>query len=135
MTKKLCTSAGCNAIVEHNNDGTSPRCAKHQVSAPRKLYEHHIDEIGRNIYATQQWKRYRKAKLLLNPLCEHCQRYNVVSMAKVVDHIKEIKDGGDPFDMNNLQSLCAMHHNKKTGQEKINRNKVKSKYKSLSDFT
>ena len=135
MTKKLCTSARCNTIVEHNNDGSSPRCAKHQLStAPRKRYEHHYDDQGRNIYKTARWKRTRKAKLILNPVCEMCDHHGMSRRATVVDHIIEIKDGGDTFDFDNLQSLCDMHHNKKTGKEKKKRNTKESEYPSLSNF-
>lgn len=31
-----------------------------------------------------------------------------------VDHIKEIRDGGDRLDPNNLQILCARHHSQKS---------------------
>jgi 5-methylcytosine-specific restriction enzyme A len=30
------------------------------------------------------------------------------------DHIVELRDGGHPFDLNNGQCLCAVHHEKKT---------------------
>jgi 5-methylcytosine-specific restriction protein A len=30
------------------------------------------------------------------------------------DHIIELRDGGQPFDLNNGQCLCASHHEKKT---------------------
>lgn len=133
--KKLCTAAGCNTVVEHNNDGTSPRCAKHQNNfTPRKHYEHHHDERGKNIYNTPTWKRYRKAQLLLQPLCQHCLTFGVSTLAQLVDHIVEIEDGGAIYDLDNLQSLCKTHHNIKTGKEKSKRNKPTKNYPSLSDF-
>jgi 5-methylcytosine-specific restriction enzyme A len=30
------------------------------------------------------------------------------------DHIVELRDGGQPFDLNNGQALCASHHELKT---------------------
>lgn len=133
--KKLCTAAGCNAIVDHNGDGSSPRCTKHPSNfAPRKKYEHHYDDRGRNIYDTPLWKKYRKAQLLLKPLCEDCLMFGISTPAKIVDHVIEIKDGGEIYDFDNFRSLCPMHHNKKTGQEKSKRNKKPNKYPSLSDF-
>lgn len=136
MTRKLCTFAGCREIVEHADDGTSPRCAKHKTSdkAPRKRYEHHYDERGRNIYDTPEWKRIRKAKRILNPVCEVCEKYGMSNPTQIVDHIIEIEDGGEPFDINNTQSLCTMHHNKKTGREKALRNNRKKTHPSLNDF-
>jgi 5-methylcytosine-specific restriction enzyme A len=32
----------------------------------------------------------------------------------IADHIVELKDGGQPFDIANGQCLCAMHHRTKT---------------------
>ena len=135
MTNKLCTFSGCNKVVNHANDNTSPRCTQHSVSTtPRKQYAHHVDERGRNIYKTAMWKKYRRAKLMLNPLCEHCEAFGDATMATVVDHIEEIVDGGAVYDIDNLQSLCASHHNTKTGKHKKSRNKPKKIFPSLSDF-
>jgi 5-methylcytosine-specific restriction endonuclease McrA len=80
------------------------------------------------------WKRCRKAKLMLNPFCEHCEKYGIAKLAQVVDHIVEIEDGGEVYDLNNLQSLCNAHHNTKTGEEKKKRNADSKNYPSLSDF-
>jgi 5-methylcytosine-specific restriction endonuclease McrA len=41
--------------------------------------------------------------------------------AKIVDHIKEIKDGGDRLSLENLQSMCIPCHNIKTAKEKQHR--------------
>jgi 5-methylcytosine-specific restriction protein A len=30
------------------------------------------------------------------------------------DHVVELRDGGQPFDLNNGQCLCASHHERKT---------------------
>ena len=37
--------------------------------------------------------------------------------ANVVDHIKPITEGGAELNVNNLQSLCTMHHNQKSARE------------------
>jgi len=135
MTNKLCTFSGCNIVVSHANDNTSPRCTQHSVSTrPRKRYAHHHDSRGKNIYNTAMWKKYRRAKLMLNPLCEHCEAFGLSKVAKIVDHIIEVADGGPVYDLKNLQSLCAAHHNTKTGHEKKLRNQPRKKYPSLSDF-
>ena len=51
----------------------------------------------------------------------------------VVDHVHEILDGADPFDPDNLQSLCTECHNRKTGDEAKKRARRK-KGPLLSDF-
>jgi 5-methylcytosine-specific restriction enzyme A len=38
-------------------------------------------------------------------------------MARVVDHVKAIKDGGARLDWSNLQSLCTACHNRKTAED------------------
>jgi 5-methylcytosine-specific restriction enzyme A len=37
------------------------------------------------------------------------------------DHVVEIKDGGEPFDLNNGQCLCGPHHLMKTAQTRRDR--------------
>ncbi|MCY4305373.1 MAG: HNH endonuclease signature motif containing protein [Aestuariivita sp.] len=44
----------------------------------------------------------------MNPLCERC---DVVTEAKIVHYRRAINDGGDPWDMDNLESLCQTCHN------------------------
>ena len=41
--------------------------------------------------------------------------------ATQVDHIKPIADGGEPWDLENLRSLCASCHSKKTGRDRLAR--------------
>lgn len=42
------------------------------------------------------------------------------------DHIAEIADGGDAFDMDNVQTLCVPCHKAKTKEGRQQRGKVKS---------
>ena len=53
----------------------------------------------------------------MNPLCAECDRHALVTPGEVVDHVKELKDGGDPWDVENLEVLCRSCHAKKTGEE------------------
>lgn len=129
MPAKLCTYPGCHNIVV---DGGC-RCPQHpQITRQKRRYEHHYHQ-GKQIYNSSWWKRLRDAHLVKEPCCELCARFSIVTPATVVDHIIEIKDGGDPKDPNNLQSLCRSCHNRKTGEEVRKRNKSKG-YKSISDF-
>ena len=130
MTKKLCTSVGCRVIVEHNDDGTSPRCPEHSreyKAIPKeehqRKYEHHYDENGRNIYRTTRWRKLRAVKVGLNPICEHCEEFGIAKPVEEVDHIIEIEDGGAIWDIDNLQSLCKRCHIIKTNKCKAERNK------------
>lgn len=40
---------------------------------------------------------------------------------RYADHIVEIKDGGEPFDIANGQCLCHRHHAQKTAAERAKR--------------
>lgn len=77
------------------------------------------DERKEFDYTAPVWRKFRKAKLTENPLCRYClemepPRYTA---ATVLDHITPIREGGAEWDSDNLQSLCATCHNKKSGRE------------------
>ncbi|MBO2714488.1 hypothetical protein GTP11_15710 [Lactiplantibacillus plantarum] len=42
----------------------------------------------------------------------------MINLATSVDHIVPLFLGGDPYDWNNLQSLCDYHHSLKSQQER-----------------
>ena len=101
-SKRLCS--GCGAIVQ----GRCPTCTK----ARHKVYNTDRDNNG--IYGTRAWQIARKSALYRDAaLCQICKEAN----ATEVDHIVEIRDGGAPYDLNNLQSLCHRCHMKKTAEE------------------
>ncbi|MCP4988411.1 MAG: HNH endonuclease [Colwellia sp.] len=76
-------------------------------------------------YNSPRWRRLRNQFIRHNPICKHCEERNIVTSAYIIDHKIEIEDGGDPWDPDNLQSLCLPCHNTKTGQEKKKRSRRK----------
>ncbi|WP_201351882.1 HNH endonuclease signature motif containing protein [Hydrogenimonas urashimensis] len=54
-------------------------------------------------------------------LCQACKRQGVITPATIVDHIIEIKDGGCATCSDNLESLCASCHAKKTAEQRKER--------------
>jgi hypothetical protein len=59
-------------------------------------------------YNTSNWRRLRRAKLSSRPLCEACQLRGRRTLAKAVDHIKPVNQGGHPFPhFDELMSLCT----------------------------
>ena len=133
--RKICSYPGCNTPVEVDDfDRSSPRCFAHPAThVPKKRYEHHYHD-GKNIYHTYKWKKLRQSYAEKNPLCEHCLRYDILTPVNVVDHVVEIEDGGEPYDYNNLQSLCHSCHNRKTTQERKKRDGNAGGFNKLSDF-
>jgi len=66
-------------------------------------------------YSHPRWHKLRDLYRKAHPRCVTCGTTKNIH----IDHIKEIRDGGNPWDWNNLQSLCASHHNVK-GKSKNN---------------
>jgi 5-methylcytosine-specific restriction enzyme A len=72
------------------------------------IYKRH----GASIYKTERWKAVRlMAKRRDGWKCVSC---GIKGVRLEVDHIKALRNGGAPYDLNNLQSLCARCHTKKT---------------------
>ena len=75
-------------------------------------------------YKSPEWRRLRDWYIRHNPLCEWCEEEGKTKAADVVDHIKEILDGGELLDEKNLRSMCHKHHNQKTNWERSKRKKI-----------
>lgn len=73
---------------------------------------------NRKIYDSSKWRyQLRPMKLRNTPFCEVCMDEDRLTEAKEVDHVKPISEGGEPFEIGNLQSLCVSCHAKKSALE------------------
>jgi hypothetical protein len=72
-----------------------------------------MSRVGSHVYNSLRWKTLSKKIRKDHPYCFIC---NKVEARLYVDHIVEIGDGGKPYDLNNLQVLCASCHTTKTNQ-------------------
>lgn len=67
--------------------------------------------VGASIYKTERWKAVRTmAKRRDGWQCVQCGARGRLE----VDHIKALRDGGAPYDLDNLQTLCPSCHTRKT---------------------
>lgn len=66
----------------------------------------HRNDRGFN-YQSRAWTSTRNAFIAANPKC------SCGAPATVADHRTRIRDGGDPYNWDNLQPMCAKCHNKK----------------------
>lgn len=84
-------------------------------------------KVADPIYATPEYKAFRTAVMKrAGWRCEvveqgqRCRdRYPAHRM--YADHLKELRDGGDPFDPANGMCKCASHHTRKTVAERAAR--------------
>ena len=72
-------------------------------------------------YNSMEWIKLRNHARKEMPLCANCAKKGIIEPTKIIDHIKPIAEGGDPWDINNLQGLCESCHNKKTAKERNKR--------------
>lgn len=59
------------------------------------------------------WQKVRAAYLRQYPICNRCEH-----SATIVHHIEEIENGGDPYNWDNLESLCRDCHEKEHVRKK-----------------
>lgn len=66
----------------------------------------------KNVLTSLKWRKLaRRLKINCGYVCEMCGTYN---HKLVVDHIHEIRDGGEIWERSNLQVLCYSCHARKT---------------------
>lgn len=110
-----CRRVGCGKLVTDR----SGHCDTHRLVVFKQQKQTVTDDYKeRNrFYQRVQWKRARAAQLAREPLCRECRKLSKLVAAEVVDHINPISTGIDPYDTDNLQSLCKSCHNRKTINE------------------
>lgn len=141
MAKGIMCSCGCKSIVYDINPKTNKpygKCEKSRsqqvkrASKIRKTQRKNMDHAkrpnGSLIYDTRAWRRLSDKKRTVDPFCECCAREGKMVLANLVDHKKEIRDGGDPYNWDNLESLCHACHNAKTRDEAKTRNNLEGVY-------
>jgi 5-methylcytosine-specific restriction endonuclease McrA len=69
------------------------------------------------IYQDPRWKRIRRLKFQMDPLCEICKSQGVTNVTEEIHHIIPFQSESDQaeierlaFDLSNTQSLCVKHH-------------------------
>jgi len=107
--KTFCNEPGCCAVIDVGSGG---KCEKHKKIHHKKYNYDRWDNDEQTFYKTSQWKKVRELKLSMNPICERCLKEGKYTVAKVVHHIVEIKDGGSRTGLFNLESVCYSCHRK-----------------------
>jgi len=108
--KHPCSYPGCAFLVETCDS----RCEKHRIQERREYDRTRKDDPFHRLYASASWRKVRKIKLSINPLCERCQANGRTKAAEEVHHRNAVRDGGDPFDIAFLESLCKSCHSRES---------------------
>lgn len=123
VSKKYCAFGGCKMLVKLNER----YCSKHK---PKDSHRSKTSDYANEIHSSNKWRQtsllYREA----NPICEAClraskegdqsreKRAGMINLATSVDHIVPLSAYGEPYDWENLQSLCDYHHALKSQAER-----------------
>jgi len=108
--RSLCSIHGY--YLKPTKNTRCPKCNKEYDTKTR-------DKNSKKIYNSAKWKAVRAEVLVRDAArCVQCDSKENL----VVDHIEELKDGGDAYALNNLETLCKACHSIKTHEEKRKRN-------------
>ena len=110
IRSKLCSKHGKYSV--NTTRDKCPSCTK--------SYDKNVrNKESVKIYNSKQWKKEARPATLLRDgfKCVVCKSKDNL----VVDHIKELIDGGDAYNIDNLQTLCKKCHAIKTEEEKNKR--------------
>ena len=105
-------SCRCGAKIPRNL-----KCCEKCEAERNKDYNHNRrDHTLQSFYNSKQWKAVRLIALQANPFCVVCGR-----PAQIADHIIELRDGGEPLSLENIQCMCSPCHNRKSAKEAAKR--------------
>ena len=89
------------------------------LTKPSEPYRDNKTADERRFYSSRAWRYTSEQHRLAEPFCRECKREGSLVLSQCVDHIIPIRQGGDPWDAGNLQSLCNFHHNQKRKRESL----------------
>lgn len=114
-------------IVSFNSYDSQKKATKDfpTIDFNKKTYDKERGSAKSRGY-NSRWTKVREIFISANPFCVMCNAEgNEHVLGEEVDHIKEIKDGGEMYNFRNLQTLCKRHHRLKTLEVKRAREKNK----------
>ena len=92
------------------------RCDRHRKQEQKEYDRGRKADPFRRLYASKAWRRVREVKLAMDPLCERCKANGRIEAATEVHHRIAVRDGGDPFDVAGLESLCKPCHSRESAE-------------------
>ena len=123
-----CLHPSCKEVVR---DGKN-RCDKHRktTNSSHSTIKHKVltpkrDRRNGKFYDSARWRRVSIKQRTKFPMCSSCEDKGITMEAHHADHIVEIEDGGSPYSLSNLKSLCRSCHTTKTNLVRAERNAPK----------
>ena len=112
--KRPCRVKRCPNLTD-NNSGYCEQHEQQELYKDNKSYnETRVDKEHSKFYSTARWRKLRALKLRQDPLCKDCKGNNITTLADMVHHDEEIKEGGQLLPpLEELTSLCWGCHNKR----------------------
>lgn len=129
----LCSAGSACPVLECSPVPVSPlplckeRLCKERVKAKGSRYcdyhqKMHYREQPKSrdyaFYNSKRWRKFAKQFLKNNPYCFRCRDAGALRWATVCDHIIPLSEYKNPFEISNLQPLCAECHNTKRQTER-----------------
>ena len=105
--KRPCAYPNCPELTE------GMYCDKHNKQVNKEYNKYKRDEESKRFYNSKAWRRLAALQIKREPLCAECLKAGRITPAAIADHIRPVREGGQKYDIDNLQSLCRACHNKK----------------------
>ena len=105
--KRPCAYPNCPELTE------GMYCDKHNKQVNKEYNRYKRDEASKRFYNSKAWRRLAALQIKREPLCAECLKAGRITPAAIADHIRPVREGGQKYDIDNLQSLCRACHNKK----------------------
>ena len=99
--------------VTHRPNWIAPKEPNKMFDRPRSDEE---KNIYNTVYNTPRWRAIRDLVRQRDPICKRCN----CEPTHTIDHIIPIRNGGDAWDMSNMQGLCKRCNISKTSKQKGN---------------
>jgi len=106
-----CSFRGCPVLTDRRY------CEKHAAQArsevKKELFENDANALQRDkLYHSARWRKLRILVKASQPRCVTCG-----GPPDEIDHIIPVRLGGEPLEIENLQALCHLCHQRKTSNE------------------
>ena len=107
--KSPCRFSGCPELTENTY------CNKHSKEVTKRYNKYQRDPNTYKRYSNR-WRRIRQPYIKEHPVCELCERKNILKPVEEVHHIVPLSKGGT-HNEENLMSLCKSCHSRLTATE------------------